>query len=279
MKGVKTHKEMRPCEWCGRPFLASKSSHVICSGRCNSARWRAATKVRMLACKLCGTQFQARTSNHIYCSDACATGANARRLQAQNSGAGKHWSKGMEYVPRRTCELCGKRFYAAPIYVRRGGARFCSNDCRTRNVALHPELYPQVRTRRAITGRRADLNNRFFRSTWEANYARYLNWLISVGDIKSWEYEVDTFEFIAIKRGTRFYTPDFKVTERNGTTVYHEVKGWMDPKSKTRLARMAKYYPAVKLILIDKDAYYAIAKTAKHLVSNWETQSVGRRAS
>jgi hypothetical protein len=33
---------------------------------------------------------------------------------------------------------------------------------------------------------------------------------------------------------------------------------------------MAKYYPDVKLILIDKDAYYAIAQDVKGFIPNWE---------
>ena len=55
--------------------------------------------------------------------------------------------------------------------------------------------------------------------------ARYLNWLISRGELVSWEYEPDTFEFVKIKRGSRFYTPDFKLKEMDGSTVYWEVKG------------------------------------------------------
>jgi len=62
-------------------------------------------------------------------------------------------------------------------------------------------------------GKRADLGNRFFRSKWEANYARYLEWMKNRGEITDWDYECDTFEFGRIKRGGRFYTPDFKVTK------------------------------------------------------------------
>ena len=128
-------------------------------------------------------------------------------------------------------------------------------------------------SRRSKIGKREDLDNQFFRSSWEANYARYLNWLLSIDEIQSWDYEPDTFEFHEIKRGTRFYTPDFKVTENNGQVIYHEVKGWMDPKSKTKLKRMAKYYPDVKLILIDKDAYYALARDVSSFIPNWERGS------
>jgi hypothetical protein len=123
---------------------------------------------------------------------------------------------------------------------------------------------------RGKMGKRDDLGGLYVRSSWEANYARYLNWLISVDQITKWEYEVDEFEFIEIKRGTRSYRPDFKVTNLDGSIEYHEVKGWMDQKSITKLKRMAKYYPDVKLILIDKDAYYAIAQDVKGFIPNWE---------
>jgi len=122
---------------------------------------------------------------------------------------------------------------------------------------------------RARGGKREDLGDMYFRSRWEANYARYLNFLLSKKEIKKWEYEPDTFWFDKIKRGTRSYTPDFKVTENSGYVVYHEVKGWMDDKSKTKLSRMGKYYPSVNIIIIGEKEYKSIAKFSK-LVLGWE---------
>lgn len=123
---------------------------------------------------------------------------------------------------------------------------------------------------RTKSGKRDDLGGLFLRSAWEANYARYLNWLLSIGEIQKWEYEPDTFEFHAIRKGTRFYIPDFKITENDGSVVYHEIKGWMDDKSKTKLRRMGKYYPEIRLIIVDETAYYAIAKQVKSFIPNWE---------
>ncbi len=121
---------------------------------------------------------------------------------------------------------------------------------------------------RAKSGTRDDLGI-YVRSRWEANYARYLNWLKDQGQIAGWEYEPDTFLFEAIKRGTRSYTPDFKVAEKDGRVIYHEVKGWMDPKSVTKLKRMAKYYPDVKILVIGPSEYGAIAKWHR-MIPNWE---------
>lgn len=115
------------------------------------------------------------------------------------------------------------------------------------------------------TGKRADLGGRYFRSRWEANYARFLSFI----GIK-WEYESKTFWFHKIKRGTRSYTPDFflpKISE------YHEVKGWMDKKSKTRLNRMKKYYPDVKIVIIGKEFFQeANKKRLCRLIPHWECE-------
>lgn len=95
----------------------------------------------------------------------------------------------------------------------------------------------------------------FFRSAWEYNYCLYLEYLVKHNYIKSWEYEKDIFWFENIRRGVRSYTPDFKVTNNNDTIEYHEVKGWMNAKSITKLNRMRIYYPAIKMVLIDKKVY------------------------
>lgn len=95
----------------------------------------------------------------------------------------------------------------------------------------------------------------FFRSKWEANYALYLDFLIKQKQIKRWTYEEDVFIFEEIKFGTRSYRPDFKVYIGDKDIEYHEVKGYMTSRSKTQIKRMAKYYPNIKLIIVDRDVY------------------------
>lgn len=111
----------------------------------------------------------------------------------------------------------------------------------------------------------------YYRSRWEANYARYLEWLKHHDHIQGWEHEPETFWFDQIKRGVRSYLPDFRVTEKSGRVAYYEVKGWMDPRSATKLKRMAKYHPAVTIVVIDSKEYRAVAETAKYLVEGWES--------
>lgn len=105
---------------------------------------------------------------------------------------------------------------------------------------------------------------RYFRSKWEANYALYLDYLKQKKVIQDWKYEVRWFEFPERHGATR-YLPDFEVTENDGTVVYHEVKGYMTSRSKTQLRRMKKYYPEVKLVLVDAEAMRALREFKKLL--------------
>lgn len=122
-------------------------------------------------------------------------------------------------------------------------------------------------------GRRADLGDRYFRSAWEANYARYLNWLQRRGQIKDWQYEPQTFVFHGVIRGALTYTPDFLIIENNESESFHEVKGWMTSKSKTKLNRMAKYYPSVRIVLIGEKEYREIENKVGRLIEGWEYKS------
>jgi hypothetical protein len=123
---------------------------------------------------------------------------------------------------------------------------------------------------RCRQGIRPDLGI-YLRSSWEANYARYLKMQVETGVIRGWRYEVKTFVFEKIKRGTRTYTPDFRVEHMDGRIEWHEVKGWMDDKSRVRLARMARYYPEETLVLIDKGWFRAANKSGlPSLIPHWE---------
>ena len=87
----------------------------------------------------------------------------------------------------------------------------------------------------------------------------------------TWEHEPETFWFEGIKRGCMSYLPDFRVVEKSGQVEYHEVKGWMDDRSKTKIRRMAKYHPEVSLLVVDAQQYRALERTAAALVDGWES--------
>ncbi len=109
----------------------------------------------------------------------------------------------------------------------------------------------------------------YFRSRWEYNYAVYLDFLVSQKQITSWKHEPKTFWFDKIKRGCRTYLPDFRIINLDGSEEYHEVKGWMDARSKTKLRRMRKYYPETKLRIIDSDWFKRNGKLLSGL-PGWE---------
>lgn len=133
---------------------------------------------------------------------------------------------------------------------------------RTRNQAV--KLYDEKPKAKAKGGKRKDLDNIYFRSSWEANMARFYNF----HNIK-WEFEPREFYFEGIRKGCVSYTPDFYLRE---TDEWIEVKGYMDARSRTKLNRFKKYYPEEykKLTIIDGPKYKEIEKLYNRIIEHWE---------
>lgn len=110
----------------------------------------------------------------------------------------------------------------------------------------------------------------YFRSRWEANYGRYLEWQKQQGLIVEWLHEPQTFWFEGIRRGCVTYLPDFKVILLDGSHEWIEVKGFMDPKSKTKIARFKKYFPKEILRIVDSKWYKANSGKLSILIPDWE---------
>jgi hypothetical protein len=83
--------------------------------------------------------------------------------------------------------------------------------------------------------------------------------------ILDYEHEPQGFWFEGIKRGVRSYLPDFRVQHLNGTYEFVETKGYMDSKSQTKMKRMAKYHPNIKLRLVDSEWFKKNLKDIKAL--------------
>jgi len=105
----------------------------------------------------------------------------------------------------------------------------------------------------------------YFRSTWEYYYAIFLEKLKQEKKIIDYKHEPKCFWFEGIKRGVRSYLPDFCITHLNGTEEWSEVKGFFDSKSQTKMKRMAKYYPEVKIRLVGADWFKINLKSCKAL--------------
>jgi hypothetical protein len=161
----------------------------------------------------------------------------------------------------RVCPKCGKFFDIEASEPQ----RYCSQICARQDRQIETTFS------KGVAGRREDLNGKYFRSRYEANYARYLNWLIAQGQITKWEYEPERFSFPTIKHGTTSYLPDFRVTITNGEIEYHEVKGWDYAKGQTARRRFNKYYSHLKLILLDKSFFRALRKQGiDRMIEGWE---------
>jgi hypothetical protein len=105
----------------------------------------------------------------------------------------------------------------------------------------------------------------YFRSEWEFYYSLFLEKLKKENKIIDWKHEPKCFWFNDIKRGVRSYLPDFCVTHKDGSEEWSEVKGFFDSRSQTKMKRMAKYYPEVKIRLVGADWFKQNLKACKAL--------------
>jgi hypothetical protein len=230
-------------------------------------------------CKTCQKEFAAFDSKTKYCSKECYA-QNLETIEKLR----KYWDENRLHFEERKCLICDKKFTPNSKCPTK---KYCSISCAQRSPEVNKKKVTTLRANpfaiktgytsckrgwAEVGGQRV-----FFRSSWEENYAHYLEWLKQRGEIQEWQHEPDTFWFDKVKRGTRSYLPDFKVINKNGETEYHEVKGWMDAKSKTKIKRMAKYHPTVKLVIIDSKRYKALEKTVMGIVPNWSKKKLAAK--
>lgn len=223
--------------------------------------WQIKSKIKI--CRECKKEFVPNNlymKKNFFCSLECRT-KNQWRLRPP--------IKTRKPV-LKICKGCGKEFEKKKTYClsKFNTIKFCSHKCSTdANIGIIPQKgrcsgFPSIQRGTYICSK----GDHYFRSKWEANYALYLDFLVKQFEIEKWEYETDTFFFEEVKSGTRTYTPDFKIFKYDGSIEYHEVKGYMDAKSKTKLKRMTKYYPETKLILIQQDFYRDMLKKMKGII-------------
>ena len=284
---------IKKCNECGKEFVPAghKKDIRFCSYVCASkANWikreRKIKKLDTKKCIQCGNEFKQHIKYSTYqwaktkfCSRKCcgqyqkATDGmtkheRARRKRGQLKQGSPEW---LEAIKAKTRESMYRPDVQEKIRKPKGpmshDRKMIISNALVGKMPLNIAFgsngsYPNVQ--------RGDYEcskgTQYFRSKWEANYALFLDFLIKNGEIVNWEYEPETFFFEKIKLGTRSYRPDFKVFNNNGSTEIHEVKGYMDAKSKTKLKRMAKYFPDVKLILIDVVFYKDMMKKMKGVI-------------
>lgn len=190
--------------------------------------------------------------------------ARAKRMIAENGHPrGMAGKKHSPETLARLSKVSSDRWAQKPTAARQ---EWCDNLAKAQAGAPKVARGTWVAGWREIGGKR-----NYYRSRWEANYARYLEWLKQRGDIADWQHEPETFWFEAIKRGVRSYKPDFRVWEVGGQSSLHEVKGWMDARSKTTLKRMAKYHPSETIIIVREKQYNEIARKIGPMIADWES--------
>ena len=116
------------------------------------------------------------------------------------------------------------------------------------------------RNKHAFFGRggvREDLGF-YVRSSWEANFARYL-----IHEGKDFKYEPDSF---LLKSG-RTYTPDFKVGD-----IYYEVKGWWTARAKEKFEQFRLQYPDIKVEIVGEPEYNDLCGRFSSTIQHWEAK-------
>lgn len=112
-----------------------------------------------------------------------------------------------------------------------------------------------------------------YRSSWERNIARLMRFL----NVQA-AYEPVRFNFPGLSRQYS-YLPDWKlrgvsvdVGERHYPTVFIELKGFYDLKSKRKIRNMAKYYgpKGIMVLVITEDIYKRIEDDYAEIVPHWE---------
>lgn len=231
-------------------------------------------------CKFCGKEYFKKSSFGLnqyrvskYCSRQCS--ANDKKIYTKTEDRQVAYRRRKGMSPRNSKEYLEKASYLTKLAMQRPEVKAKIRQPRQplslkhrlkisnkltgimpKNLNYNSCAYPNIqRGYYDING-----TTMYFRSKWEANYALFLDFLVDHGEIAKWEFEPDTFVFEKIKFGTRSYTPDFKVFKDDNKFEYHEVKGYMDSKSKTKLKRMKKYYPEIVVKLVDTSEYNLLKK-------------------
>ena len=163
-------------------------------------------------------------------------------LASRRSSGRPHWTQTPEGRIKMSKQNTGKKI---------------SDEAKTK---LSIKARQRVRTLRELNhtsahgGTRKDLGM-YFRSGWEANFARIQNFLK-----KNWSYEPETFEL----KPWMSYTPDFLVDDE-----YVELKGRMTELCEKKINLFRELYPEKTLIVITGVEYNKLRKEYKEKIA-WE---------
>lgn len=275
--------QQQACKQCGAIFFPPRRERgrKYCSRGCAYASPSRSPRSRVKrACVVCGVEFKTLpqgSRSRVTCSERCLS-LRKEEHNRENGAA-------LKGVPRWNGDhphpkgMAGKRHSQATkdrlALTSKGNVQ--TEEMKAKGLATKLARYGTAAPpnngnafSRARRGRREDLGGQYFRSAWEANYARYLNWLMRKNRIKGWKYEARLFRYEGVTRGPYTYLPDFEVETLDGGVVYHEVKGWMTPKSRSQIRRMRRFFPDVQLYVVDEGEYNQIKVMGKWYSTFWE---------
>lgn len=216
------------CEHCGKKYESYNKKSKFCSLSCTTIYYnkkRKGYKDIRLKCEQCKTTYS-RTKGEI----------------------NKHRRRGFKH------HFCSKECSAK---YKKGDIRPQTSESRRRGYA-EGRIKPPMKYRNGCF--RKDLNM-YFRSSWEANFARILNYLN-----KKWEYEPIVLS-MAINGKTVTYIPDFYLPDEKR---FVEIKGyWHNKYYKQKFETFSKIN---NIQLIDFEKYIELEKEYSDKI-DWE----GRR--
>lgn len=197
------------CDICTKqikkfPSLVKEKNY--CSRKCQNISLNGIRQISQKKCLNCNKEFSFFSTTKKgnlkkYCSYECAK----QRIKKPKTG---------KII---SCLNCKKDFYCIRYQLK--SRKYCSDECQYEAQSKGIKKIPT----NGRTGFRKDLpNDQYFKSSLEADYARYL-----IANSIPYEYEKHTFKTVVDDK-ERFYTPDFYLLNEN---KYIELKG-----SKTRTA-------------------------------------------
>lgn len=271
-------KKILTCKNCNKKFKVQRgSSQIFCSRKC----YEASRKIERIniKCSICkkvihSSKQKVEKYHQKYCSVKCASiGKKKERInkkclecgkEFEDYFLGKHifcskecWRKNSRREKIiKICLQCKKEFVfkKSVKYTRKKNIRkFCSKKCSCEYAILN-----NVPSRGKL-GRRSDLNNQLFRSSWEANFARICNYYGT-----KWIYEP---EKIYLPELQRYYYPDFYLPEIN---CYVEISGYVTKQKNIKLTSFKKNYPEKTIFHITNNDWYKYFRQYFMLIQEWE---------
>jgi len=112
----------------------------------------------------------------------------------------------------------------------------------------------------------------WFANRMEANYYRYLLWQKEQKLIANFQYQPNFFDFrpFGYDKGVVTYKPDFLVVSMDGSSMYVELKGHISRDHKTKMSRMRKCFPGVRITVVTYSQYKQLEKDVAPLIKGWE---------